>query len=58
MLDNWALRRRSKRLLSIERELLELSQSGKKIRAKAQALQQEYEAIKVEVKRLRKGQEL
>lgn len=58
MLDNIAMMRRSKRLIAIDKEVMEITQAMKKLRNKARALRQEYDKTKAEVKRLRRGEKV
>lgn len=58
MLDNLAMMRRSKRLVAIEKEILDITQAMKKQRNKMRDLRAEYDRTRNEVKRLRRGEKV
>ena len=58
MLDNIALARRGRRMADILKEIQNITATQKKLNKKALDLTAEHDRLKVEVKRLRRGEKL
>lgn len=56
MIDNLLMLNRSRRLNKIEKGLKDISQERKKLLNKARILKAEYDALRIEIKRVRRGE--